>query len=353
MSSIIALSLTFLLSTLFVKLFLNRAALIGLMDVPNSRSAHIKPTPRGGGLVFVAVWSLACFVMGWWRDTQTSVMLACPLMIALLGLWDDRYQLSARVKFLVQTAVALVFCLALAPGNVIIDLGLYSVDLPDYMVVPLFTLLIVWSVNIFNFMDGVDGLAALEGLTVLLSGCFFFWMRDQENGHMGMFLHLSFALAGFLIWNFPKASVFMGDVGSGFLGFMLAFMAIVGQLFYNISIFVFMIVYGVFIVDTFVTIVRRISRGEKWYLPHSTHAYQRLQHIVGWSHSSILFYVAIHNIMLFVIACLVFFSKISPGLAWCLYLSVLASYMGGVEILCSGSEKGGRRAPPPQVKDLP
>ncbi len=349
----ITLPLTFILSTLFVKLFLNRAASIGLMDVPNARSAHKQPTPRGGGLVFVAIWALACLGMGWWRDTQGSIMLVCPLMIALLGLWDDRYQLSARVKFLFQAAVALVFCLALAPGNIVIDLGLYSVILPDYLVVPLFSVLIVWSINIFNFMDGVDGLAAIEGLTVLLSGCFFFWMRDQENGHIGMFLHLSFALAGFLIWNFPKASVFMGDVGSGFLGFMLAFMAIVGQVFYHIPIFVFMIVYGVFIVDTFVTIVRRMSRGEKWYLAHSTHAYQRLQHIAGWSHSSILLYVVIHNVMLLVIACLVFFSRISDGLAWCLYLLVLASYMGGVEILCSGSEKGGRRAPPPQVKDLP
>lgn len=353
MPSIIALSLTFLLSTLFVKLFLHRAASIGLMDVPNGRSAHKKPTPRGGGLVFVAVWSLACLAMGWWRDMQTSIMLACPLIVALLGLWDDRYQLSARMKFLVQTAAALVFCLALAPSNVTIDLGIYSFVLPDYLVVPLLTLLIVWSINIFNFMDGVDGLAAIEGLTVLLSGCFFFWIRDQENAHLGMFLHLSSALAGFLIWNFPKASVFMGDVGSGFLGFMLAFMAIVGQVFCHIPIFVFMIVYGVFIVDTFVTIVRRISLGEKWYLPHSTHAYQRLQHIAGWSHSSILLYVAIHNIMLLVIASLVFFSKVSHGVAWCLYLSVLASYIGGVDVICSGSEKGGRRATPPPVKDLP
>jgi Fuc2NAc and GlcNAc transferase len=113
---------------------------------------------------------------------------------------------------------------------------------------------------------------------------------------------LAAAVAGFLVWNWPRARIFMGDGGSGFLGFLIAVFAIAGEVWFGVPALVWIILYGVFWFDATVTLVRRIARGEQWYAAHRSHAYQRLHHGLGWSHGRVLGGVIVLNSLLTAIA---------------------------------------------------
>ena len=245
-----------------------------LLDRPNERSSHTVPTPRGGGVAIVVSYLLLVVVFSLW-DPENGRLAAALLggggLVALLGLIDDRRPLSARWRFaghLVAAAWVIAWLGPLPPTPLfgsVVDLGIGA-----YFVSGLY---LVWSINQFNFMDGIDGIASLEAIAVALGGAFVWWLT-QPQGAWPLALAFAACVAGFLPWNFPKARIFMGDAGSGFLGCVIATLALwscstLPHLFWS-----WIILGGAFMVDATVTLVRRVALGERFSRAHRSHAYQ-------------------------------------------------------------------------------
>jgi Fuc2NAc and GlcNAc transferase len=273
----------FLLSTLTGSLLLTGLARelalkISLLDLPNQRSSHSIPTPRGGGLGIVGaflaglLYLLSADVIE--IDRYTVSLLAGSLLVAGIGFWDDLRPLPAHYRFAVHLlAAALLVRAGLAQGYSAGAAGLAL--LPQFLAGLLLVLAVVWSLNLFNFMDGVDGLAGMEGGFLAGAGTLLLFM--QSGGAEGMILlALAGACLGFLIWNWPPARIFMGDVGSGFLGFVLAGLALQTSVFSGaLPIYCWLILPAVFVADATITLLRRLLRGEQWYAAHRSHAYQQ------------------------------------------------------------------------------
>ncbi len=245
-----------------------------LLDHPNERSSHSVPTPRGGGVAIVASFlllTLALGVAGRIGALLCIAILGGGAIVATLGVIDDRWQVPARWRFLGHSAAAawvLGWMGALPPVpalGFVVDLGLAAVLLS--------ALFLVWSINLFNFMDGIDGIASIEAITVSLAGALVWWLV-RPGGDWPVAVLLAASVTGFLIWNFPPARIFMGDAGSGFLGLMVATLALWSgrtdaHLFWS-----WFILLGVFMVDATTTLVRRVRRGDKFNQAHRSHAYQ-------------------------------------------------------------------------------
>lgn len=296
----------FLVVLIGTKLFQIYAVKKNLLDYPNERSAHVQVKPRGAGIVFVFFWSLFAlglvfFKLASWSDVLP--LLPGALIVATVGYLDDRYHLPARWRFLAYLVAAVLSAwflknfTAIGLGTVYLHIGILGSILA--------VLILLWSTNLFNFMDGTDGLSTVEALFVLGMGGAFLWLV-QAQGLALLAWGLVAALYGYLCWNWPPAKVFMGDVGSAFLGFVIAVFALIGQAKYGLPIVLWVILYGIFWVDTTITLVRRILAGEKWYEAHRSHAYQRLFR-GGWTHQQILFAVIAINLLLSALAWLGFY----------------------------------------------
>jgi Fuc2NAc and GlcNAc transferase len=263
-----------LLTCLLITGLIRRFALRhGVLDVPNERSSHRTPTPRGGGAAIVLTTSIAVGVLAW-RGLVSSdlavALLVGGVAVALVGLLDDRRRLSAGVRLAVHVAAA-VWALGwlgglppLGIGGDVVTLG-WGGDV-------LGVLGIVWVLNLFNFMDGIDGIAAVEATFVAWCGGLL--IAGASAGAAACVLGA--ACLGFLRWNWPPARIFMGDVGSGYLGYVLAVLALATAHSNPVAIWVWLILGGVFFVDATVTLLRRLRRGERVYQAHRAHAYQWL-----------------------------------------------------------------------------
>jgi Fuc2NAc and GlcNAc transferase len=155
---------------------------------------------------------------------------------------------------------------------------------------------LVWVTNLFNFMDGIDGIAGAEVLFISVAGAWLNW-REQGDFHLTEgTLCLAAASGGFLVWNWPPARIFMGDVGSGFVGFTIAGLGLMISQHSAIPIEVWVILSGVFVVDATVTLIRRVYRRDRWFEAHRTHAYQHLA-IRCKSHLRVTLSIAIINVV--------------------------------------------------------
>jgi Fuc2NAc and GlcNAc transferase len=242
-----------------------------LLDLPNDRSSHARPTPRGGGLAIVA-----CFGLGalWlysrgWLDFSYAMALAGALPVAAVGFLDDHGHVPARWRLLVHIAAA-VWALAWLGGFEVLEFGgiRYRVGLFGSLMAALF---IAWLVNLYNFMDGLDGIAGTEAIALCLGAA---WLLPGGSAEAAPWLILAAATAGFLVWNWPPARIFLGDVGSGALGFLLGVMALRAASRGDLSLAAWHILAGVFYVDASLTLVRRMATGQRWYEAHRSHAYQ-------------------------------------------------------------------------------
>jgi Fuc2NAc and GlcNAc transferase len=249
----------------------------GLIDSPNIRSSHFVPTPRGGGIAIVLAFSAGTGLLCWAGlfDLETwFVMLGSGLAIALVGFVDDMTSVAPYLRLVVHI-VAAVTAVSLIGG---IQLGLLD-GFGRYRLFVSFLLsviAIVWGTNLFNFMDGIDGIAASEAVFVSVAGAFFNWELGGDIGLTAAMLCLAVASFGFLLWNWPPASLFMGDVGSGFLGFILIVFMLLASQQRGIMLTAWLILGGVFFTDATVTLMRRVLRRDHWVQPHRTHAYQHL-----------------------------------------------------------------------------
>ncbi len=249
---------------------------LGMIDRPNERSSHTTPTPRGGGLAIVAVSLSLCLLL--WQQRLLSPAFAMALVgggaaVASIGFWDDRRHVPAAGRLLVHGGAA-AWALFWLDGLPAIDVGKETIVLPAWGAV-LAVFFLVWLVNLYNFMDGIDGIAGVEAVTVFLGAAVILHAVDTE-ADLSVFLALAGAVVGFLRWNWPPAKIFMGDVGSGFLGFVLGVYTLYWPMHSRMSLWSWVILLGVFLVDATVTLLVRAMRREKVYVAHRSHAYQRL-----------------------------------------------------------------------------
>ena len=246
----------------------------GLIDRPNARSSHTVATPRGGGVAIVVSFLGLVVVLlatGSVDPRLAAALLGSGSVVAVLGFIDDRAPIRASWRFLghLLAAVWVLYWIGPLPPvpmlGVVVDLGIAATLLA--------ALYLVWSINLFNFMDGIDGIASLEAIAVSLGGGFVWWLT-QPQGDWPLAIAFAACVAGFLVWNFPPARIFMGDAGSGFLGCMVATLALwsshtAPHLFWS-----WFILGGCFMVDATTTLVRRVARGERFSEAHRSHAYQ-------------------------------------------------------------------------------
>jgi len=248
-----------------------------VLDIPNARSSHAVPTPRGGGLAIVGAYLAALALLLSLRalDLRTATALAGGgVLIAVVGYLDDRRALPASARFAVHLLAAL-WVVALLGG--LTDSSLRTFGLQGVFAGSVIAILaLTWMTNLFNFMDGIDGIAAGEAAFIAAAAALIDWRHGGDPGLDLAMLALTAATVGFLIWNWPPAQIFMGDVGSGFLGFSLAALGIAVNARASMPIEVFVILGGVFLVDATVTLLRRVLRGDRWYEAHRSHAYQHL-----------------------------------------------------------------------------
>lgn len=248
-----------------------------ILDIPNSRSSHEVPTPRGGGLAVVLTFSAVLIVQAVSRVIDrkiAAILLICGGIVALVGFLDDRYRLPTRVRLAAQVLAACLF-VALIDGA---QGRIADLLFPQHHWISAFSLviLLVSATNLFNFMDGIDGIAASEAAFVAGSGAWIIFARDGSNGMGTVLLCLCAISVGFLVWNWPPARIFLGDVGSGFLGLMLAMLGILASQSASTPPQVWVILGGAFAVDATVTLIRRMVRGDQWFEAHRLHAYQHL-----------------------------------------------------------------------------
>ncbi|MEE9356186.1 MAG: glycosyltransferase family 4 protein [Methylococcaceae bacterium] len=252
------------------------------MDIPNDRSSHTVPTPSGGGLAIVGSFYIGMFWLGLTGTIQQSVLAAiipATLVVAVIGQWDDIRPIPARWRMAVHMAATIwvLFCIggitSIQFGSNIIHLGWFGWMFAG--------VLLVWHLNLFNFMDGIDGLAGMQVVYICFSATlitFFFSFQTGVSGQQNvewLTITLGLATIGFLYWNWPPAKIFMGDVGSGFLGLAVGIVLLVSVRSNQLNLGVWLILLAAFLIDASYTLLRRMLTGKKWYQAHCTHAYQQ------------------------------------------------------------------------------
>jgi Fuc2NAc and GlcNAc transferase len=275
--SILALACAVSTASVAVTGALRRCALVrGRLDIPNRRSSHAVPTPRGGGLAIVVAANAAFLVLFVLGRLSGSLLLALSggLLVAAVGFRDDRKPVSAGVRLAIHFAAA-GWALAWLGGVPALQVGGTQVSLgvPGMLFA---AVAIVWTINLFNFMDGIDGIASTEAIFVLGAAAGLAFCSGASTSLASAQLMLAAACAGFLCWNWPPARIFMGDVGSGYLGYMIAVFALAAGHDRPGAPFVWLTLGAVFFVDATVTLVRRALRGERLDEAHRSHAYQWL-----------------------------------------------------------------------------
>jgi UDP-N-acetylmuramyl pentapeptide phosphotransferase/UDP-N-acetylglucosamine-1-phosphate transferase len=258
---------------------------LNVLDHPNERSLHTVPVPRTGGLAIllgVAVGASLCVWLGQWQS-PTSWLLLAASGIALVSFLDDRFSVAPGMRLAVQFGAAALFLWGngVGVGDGVVLPGVW-IKWPRPVAVVVALLFLVWMTNLYNFMDGMDGFAG--GMAVFGFGAFAvfgFWAGQPLFATLS--LVVAAAAAGFLVFNFPPARIFMGDTGSSTLGFLAGAFTLWADLDGVLPAWIGILVFSPFIADATVTLGRRLRHGHKVWIPHKTHYYQRLVRL-GWDH---------------------------------------------------------------------
>jgi Fuc2NAc and GlcNAc transferase len=287
-----------------------------VVDVPNARSSHSAPTPRGGGMAIVVTTLASMIVFGAsgrlaWPDVIG--LAGAGAFVAVVGFVDDHRHIPAPWRLLAHVAAAAWLLRWLdwsSPAPVRATLVTMLWPVVD-------ALYVVWVLNLTNFMDGIDGIAAVEAITVSAFGATLGWLAGVSGAPVAVPVLLAAGALGFVIWNWPPARIFMGDAGSGFVGLMLAAVSLSAGREHGTLFSAWVILLGVFVTDATVTLLRRALRGDRIHQAHRTHAYQHAAIRYG-AHKPVTIAVAVVNICwLFPLAALVAFGVLDAtvGLA--------------------------------------
>jgi len=321
MAYLLVIALTVVLSWVLTGLATWYASRLGLLDHPGDRHSHRHPTPRGGGagLVLAMAAASTLFVPASMPDYWLSCALPGFVVLAIMGWWDDHRSLSVRLRIVVQLAVTL-YLLTCATGSGWIE-----------GVIPLAVagIFVIWMTNLYNFMDGSNGMAGFQGVFAGSVLAALYWLSgDSQSALLGLLL--AAACAGFLPWNLGHPRVFMGDVGSLALGFGFAAMVVHGVCSGAFALPVGLLVMLPFLADATLTLLARVIRGERWYNAHRQHLYQRLI-ANGWSHGRVAMLYQAINLALVLpgIGVAVHY----PALAWPVALLLVVVFSAGWFVL--------------------
>lgn len=327
------------ISALVTWLAIRYARRNALFDLPGQRRSHSVPTPRGGGIGIVAavLAGLAFNAIGGHLRSLCEPAMAAVALVAAVGWIDDHRGLGVRIRLLAHLfAVAVLYfplfqLFALLSSLQPIGAGQSNpgaMPAASWLVLSLaalvFVLANVWFVNLHNFMDGINGLLASQAIFVFLV---LSWLVPGDGG--ALLLLCAAATAGFLPFNFPRARIFMGDVGSGALGLLIAGAVVLQALSFHGSAFSGLIACSAFVADASWTLLSRMLRGRRWYSAHREHLYQWLVRS-GFSHARVVAFYMAWN--LFVVVPVLYVIDRSPGPAfrardsiWTLAVYALAS----------------------------
>lgn len=280
-------------NVLFYRWYIVFARERNITDIPNYRSAHAEPVPGGGGVGFAGTTILGMIVFLIWSGQGVSapflVTLAVMTVVLLVGWTDDLRGLSQAFRMGIYSlaAVAVVLFVGKFSTFYIPLIGIVQTGILGYLLA--FLWIVGW-LNAYNFMDGLDGMAALQAMIIALGWCIFTWKWNLP----GLFALNALLLAGigvFLVYNWSPARVFMGDGGSVFLGLIFGVMPLLADSMLDNVLAGFVVwpatlMLWPFLFDTLYTFVRRLAAGERVFVAHRSHLYQRLYRI-GWSHDRV------------------------------------------------------------------
>lgn len=287
-----------LLGSFLLTLGTKRAARgLGLIDVPNERSSHAVPTPTGGGLAIVVTATVALGILAALGMIPLRLFLALGpggAAVAAVGFIDDRKSLSARIRLFVHFIAAAWAVVCIGPVD-FLHIGGGNAPALEWLGYAICTVGIVWFLNMFNFMDGIDAIAASESVFLCAGAAILALYSMGMSSIAASALVIGATSAGFLIWNWPPAKTFMGDVGSGYLGFVFAVMGLASGAHSGSALCSALILAGVFVVDSTFTLVRRFARGERVTEAHRTHAFQLLAQRMG--HRNVTLCVGLVNLV--------------------------------------------------------
>jgi Fuc2NAc and GlcNAc transferase len=283
----------------------NLAVRLGMIIEPGERQSHQQATPTGGGLgLMFSILTTTLFLQlliplpdFYWRN-----MLPGFLILVIIGWHDDRFSVSSLLRFFVQLAVSIW----------LIGFGWIGFSVSDVGLMASGTVATVWMMNLYNFMDGSNGMAGFQGVFAGLVMAVLFQLGGQPAMAL-IALAVAAACLGFVPLNFPRAKVFMGDVASVPLGLIFSSFAVYGYMTGSISLSSSFLIMSVFIVDATLTLLTRVIRGERWYTAHAQHVYQRLI-AYGWSHRHVLVVYQAINVVLVLPA--IVLAELFPQLAF-------------------------------------
>lgn len=265
-----------------------------LLDVPNARSSHTCPTPSAGGIGIVLSFFLGLIILhtlDLCSNQQLYSFFLGGALLAYIGFLDDFKRVSVLIRVIchfVAAGLVLYFLGGMPP----LDCGfaIYHWHILGFIVG---LLGLVWLINLYNFMDGIDGLAASEAIFVCVAAALLLIIK-HSFAFVPLLLLLASTVAGFLLLNWPPARIFMGDTGSGFLGFVLGVMLIITTTIGGLSPWQWLILLGCFWIDATLTLLIRVVTGQPWYLPHCDHAFQHAVKRLG-SHQRVLCRIVMIN----------------------------------------------------------
>jgi len=265
----------------------------GLIDQPGARRSHSSPVARGGGLAIgiSLVMTAVAFAP---NSAVVAPFVGGAAIVSLLGWRDDHAPLGVGWRLGIQLLLAAGIIAWLGPVEAI-SIGGVTVQ-AAWLWTPTAVLAIVWLMNLFNFMDGSDGLASSQAVISFTLFAFAFGLAGETAGAWLAAVAAGASL-GFLFWNRPPASIFLGDSGSLLLGWCAGAFALTGTLSDSFSVWVSFIIVSPFVIDATVTLCWRLARGERWYTPHTNHAYQYLIRL-RWSHGKVLLaWIALNGLL--------------------------------------------------------
>jgi len=269
---IAAIMTSFIVSTGLSLLLANSRGRWQILDIPNERSLHDQPIPRTGGIAILTGLA-AGLLTAWYLDGQQLATWPALLSVCLLAgiaLVDDRHTLGAGPRLLIQI------------GAVSILLLTREVPSPGTLTLVVVGLFLVWMINLYNFMDGMDGFAGGMAVTGFGTFALLAWQAGYPDLALGCAVIVA-AAGGFLLLNFPPARLFMGDSGSTVLGLLAGVVILTAHHEAILPVWLGLLVFSPFILDASITLSRRILRGEKFWQAHKSHYYQRLVES-GWGH---------------------------------------------------------------------
>jgi Fuc2NAc and GlcNAc transferase len=308
---IIILLLSFTLTYIIKNYYIKNA----ILEEVNERSSHTVPTPHGGGIAIVITWFVGIGYLYFNNQIESDLFFALVMgiIISVVSYFDDIYDLSPKVRLLAQGVVAFGGLYFIGGFD---SLNLFVFNIDNQIITNVFAfLLIVWFINLYNFLDGINGYAGSEAIFLSIAGLLIF-----GGAHFGV---LAVAVLGFLYWNWNKAKIFMGDVGSTLLGYNVAIFTLYYANQEATNLWVWIILFGVFWFDATLTLIRRKLNGEKLSQAHKKHGYQRLNQS-GWSHYKVTNYSIVVNVCIFILL----YIGIQLDLIFVSFVMVLTSLYG-------------------------